>query len=576
MGASGSPPLNRRRSSTQHYHTFATPPPKSRGRPQSGQSASSHDGSSTLLNDGTESSSEAPLPKKQMAVLAMIALAEQTALNSISPYLPDMASTFPEVDGRDVGVYVGTIASAFALAQFATNYFWGWLSDRVGRKPVILVGTISTAACFVAFGFCRTLWQAVLVQALMGMVNGNQGLVSTCLGEITNRSNQSRAFTYLPVLYGIGGITGPVLGGSLVFKHNPFDRKRPNPYPYLLPNLVSAIILMIDFTLTSLFLKESLEEAESLPKFTQKVRDLFSWLWQFTSSHRPTYLRASHRYQPIPTRPRSSSDATRDSELDSASEASAPIHHHEELTREEIFNRDTVLLLTTYLIFALVNVSFNSLYPIFAQAPEPVGRSLTPQEIGLSLGFSGVVTIIFQICIFGKLRDKMGNKWSYRAGLLGFVISFILMPLIGYKSKKEGHLTGKSVLLAVELCFVLLIKTVSAVGGLTSALLLVTNSAPNHSVLGALNGLAQTLSAAGRAAGPFLSGGLFSLASKFGKRGELLAFGVFGAVAFVGFVLSFGIRSPNLEAQGWTSDDGDDDDDEEEQDKSDEEDGYSA
>ncbi|KAL1970254.1 hypothetical protein VTN77DRAFT_5414 [Rasamsonia byssochlamydoides] len=565
MGASS--PLNRWRSSTQHYHTFATPPPKSRGRPQSGQPGSSQDGS-TLVNDGSESPSQAPLPKKQMAVLAMIALAEQTALNSISPYLPDMASTFPEVHDREVGVYVGTIASAFALAQFVTNYFWGWLSDRVGRKPVILIGTISTALCFVAFGFCRTLWQAILVQALMGMVNGNQGLVSTCLGEITNRSNQSRAFTYLPVLYGIGGITGPVLGGLLVFKHNPFDKSEPNSYPYLLPNLVSAIILMIDFVITGIFLEESLEEAESLPKFSQKVRDLFSWLWQFTSSHRPTYLRADHRYQQIPTRPRSSSDATRDSELDSASEASETNHHpHEELTREEIFNRDTVLLLTTYLIFALANVSFNSLYPIFAQAPEPIGRALTPQEIGLSLGFSGVVTIVFQICIFGRLRDKMGNKWSYRAGLLGFVISFVLMPFIGYKSKNKQHLTGKSALLVVELCFVLLIKTVAAVGGLTSALLLVTNSAPNHSVLGALNGLAQTLSAAGRAVGPFLSGGLFSLTSKYGKEGELLAFGVFAAVAFLGFVLSFGIRSPNLEAQGWTSDD-------EEQDKSDEEDSH--
>jgi hypothetical protein len=96
----------------------------------------------------------------------------------------------------------------------------------------------------------------------------------------------------------------------------------------------------------------------------------------------------------------------------------------------------------------------------------------------------------------------------------------------------------------------------------------VTNSAPNHRVLGALNGLAQTLSAAGRAVGPFLSGGLFSLASKL-EKGELLAFGVFGAVAFVGFILSFGIRSPNLEAQGWNSDD--DDEDDEEQNKSDDE-----
>lgn len=73
-----------------------------------------------------------------------------------------------------------------------------------------------------------------------------------------------------------------------------------------------------------------------------------------------------------------------------------------------------------------------------------------------------------------------------------------------------------------------------------------------------MNGLAQTLSAAGRAVGPFLSGGLFSLAYKYeGQKGEALPFGVFAAVSFVGFVLSFGIRSPSLEADGWNSDDTD-------------------
>lgn len=84
-------------------------------------------------------------------------------------------------------------------------------------------------------------------------------------------------------------------------------------------------------------------------------------------------------------------------------------------------------------------------------------------------------------------------------------------------------------------------------------------------MLGTLNGLAQTLSAAGRAAGPFLSGGLFSIAIKVQPKGEALAFGVFGIVAFVGFLLSFGIRSPSLEAEGWNetedSDHSDDEDD---------------
>jgi hypothetical protein len=70
-------------------------------------------------------------------------------------------------------------------------------------------------------------------------------------------------------------------------------------------------------------------------------------------------------------------------------------------------------------------------------------------------------------------------------------------------------------------------------------------------VLGALNGLAQTLSAAGRAVGPFVSGGLFSVAVRVRPKGEALAFGTFGGIAFLGFLLSFGIRSTDLEAEGW-------------------------
>lgn len=82
-----------------------------------------------------------------------------------------------------------------------------------------------------------------------------------------------------------------------------------------------------------------------------------------------------------------------------------------------------------------------------------------------------------------------------------------------------------------------------------------------------MNGLAQTLSAAGRAVGPFLSGGLFSVATRVQPKGEALAFGVFGGVAFIGFLMSFGIRSTDLEAEGWESGDdaSDKSDDEEEQ-----------
>ncbi|KAK3671531.1 hypothetical protein LTR78_008631 [Recurvomyces mirabilis] len=589
----GRPDLYSRQSSTLHYQTFPHAPPRYPGQPTNDKKDVSRSPDAERQprseQNGRPSSpgaphhqEETPLPKGQLAILAIIALAEQTALNSISPYIPEMAATFPEVGPGQVGLYVGLIASAFALAQFTTNFLWGWLSDRVGRKPIVLTGTFLTACCFVGFGFSRRLWHAVLAQALMGLVNGNQGVISTCLGEITDRSNQSRAFTYLPVIYGLGGITGPIVGGLLVFRNNPLKPDEANPYPYLLPNLFSAAILILDMVLTMFFLRESLECAQDLPPLGKRVGSMFSWIWQFSSSHKPTYLRRSAKTKKTARNGgtehsallHNGNDHEDEEDLDGETATSfLPTHDQEDqnLRIRDVLNRDTILLLATFFLFQLSNISFNSLYPVFAQAAPPTGRHLTPKEIGISLAFAGAITIIFQVGVFGTLREKIGNRITYRVSLAGFVVAFLLMPFVGYKSgqgKGEGEPTfaGRT-WLWVELGAVLIIKTVAAVGGLTSALLLITNSAPSHAVLGTLNGLAQTLSAAGRAVGPFVSGALFTVATKVQPKGEALAFGVFGGIAFLGCLLAFGIRGQELEAEGWDGDDGDDEDEEEEQDQ---------
>ena len=482
----GRPPLpdNLRRSSTVHYQTFPTPPPKSKGQPPS-QSPPSSRGSTHHGRHGSNSSSHAqsPLPKRQLAILAVIALAEQTALNSISPYLPQMASSFPEVDVGQVGLYVGTIASSFALAQFATNFFWGWLSDRIGRKPVVLTGTLLTALGFVAFGFCKTLWQAVLVQVFMGLSNGNQGVITTCLGEITDRSNQSRAFVYLPVIYGLGGIAGPIVGGLLVSKGaNPTD-KNPYPYPYLLPNLFSAGVLFLDLIVSMIFLEESLQETRDLPPLGKRVGNLFTWAWQFATSSQPTYLE-------VPDLPNShmnggdganghADDEGYDSDADSQNSMPRLLPHHDtDLSRGQIFNRDTLCLLASFTIFQLSNISYNSLYPIFGAADPPTGRSLSPKEIGFTIAFAGAVTILFQVGVFGRLREKMGNRITYRVCMAGMVVAYLLTPFVGYKDAKngDGGISSGQKWLWVELGLVLLVRSVAAIGCLTSALLLVRSA----------------------------------------------------------------------------------------------------
>ncbi|RKF73718.1 putative membrane protein [Golovinomyces cichoracearum] len=547
------------------YLTFPTPPPKSCGRPPHSPPRSFVPESNTDSNYGEDwesSYQRSPLPKGQLIMLAVISLVEQTALNSFSPYLPEMISTFPEVSSRDKGIAVGTLASAFALAQLGTSFFWGWLSDRIGRKPVAMFGTLSTAACFLLFGFCKSFSQAILIQVLIGFVNGNQGIVNSCLGEITDKSNQSRAFVYLPVIYGIGAVTGPAVGGLMVLEENPFHKGHKNPFPYLLPNLFSAFILTVVFVLMAFFLEESFDDTKDLAHNKKKIKIYFKWLWLSTLNFCNLPHLRNHFYNRPENWSGNEEENSENSDLNESRSLFSVSSYTGNQENQQInkisfgrqtFNIETITLLATYLVFQLSNVSYNSLYPIFVSEAEPTGRHLSVKTIGLSLSLSGLIAIVFQLSCFGKLKEKIGNKATYRAGLFLLFFSFMITPWIGYSDSSPPFGWGSGrIWLWAELGFVLSIKTIASVAGLASALLLITNTAPSHSTLGRLNGMAQTLSAAGRALGPTLSGGLFSIAtSRIPVRGEVLPYSVFGGIAFLGFLVSFGIKSSNLESEEW-------------------------
>lgn len=91
----------------------------------------------------------------------------------------------------------------------------------------------------------------------------------------------------------------------------------------------------------------------------------------------------------------------------------------------------------------------------------------------------------------------------------------------------------------------------------------ITNSAPSHESLGTLNGIAQTLSAAGRSVGPFISGGLFTLTNHVQPKGEAIAWGVFAGIALLGWLGTLMIRGNGLESADWQGEEDEEDNDEE-------------
>lgn len=436
-------------STQHHYQTFPTPPPKTPGH-----RASSDDGS----DDGGDDHEPTPLPWRQLALLAVLSLAEQTALNSISPYLPTMVKSFSEGDESKVGLYVGLLASAFALAQLTTNLFWGYLSDIIGRKPVMLVGTSFLCLCFAMFGFCTKYWQLMVVHVAMGLLNGNAAVVPTCLGELTDRSNQSKAFTWLPVVYSLGSITGPALGGLLV------GRVAEDQYPFLAPNILGASLLAVSVVVLAIWYEETLEDQDESMEWSER----FEWFASFFKSGKGGSKR--------PTEDNTSSE---EDGLLAPTVEEEDEHDHKDPsdpeTWKEIMNRTTVLVLLTYLIFQVSNISFSSLYPIYAAAAPPTGRDLHSDVIGVSLSIAGIFTILFQLILFPQLKARLGNLGTYRASLLGLAVSMALMPWIGYHDSSPPFGVGSAkIWLYAEMGAILVIKNICAVGGLSSVMLLVS------------------------------------------------------------------------------------------------------
>lgn len=92
---------------------------------------------------------------------------------SIFPYIYFMIQSFKITEDKtQIAIYASLVTSAFTFAEFSSGVFWGRLSDRVGRKPILLTGLAGTGLSMLIFGFAPSLPVALLARALGGLLNG--------------------------------------------------------------------------------------------------------------------------------------------------------------------------------------------------------------------------------------------------------------------------------------------------------------------------------------------------------------------------------------------------------------------
>lgn len=183
---------------------------------------------------------------------------------SIFPYAYRMIESFNLTqDESQISIYAGMLITAFAFAEFSTGMIWGRISDRIGRKPVLVMGLIGTALSMICFGFAKSLTSAIVARALGGLLNGNVGVLQTTVAElVTKKEHQPRAYSIMPFVWGLGSIIGPAMGGALAMPSESHPALFPRGslfdiYPFLLPNLVCVIILLFGILNGLFFLEET-------------------------------------------------------------------------------------------------------------------------------------------------------------------------------------------------------------------------------------------------------------------------------------------------------------------------------
>ncbi|KAJ3550357.1 hypothetical protein NM208_g28 [Fusarium decemcellulare] len=221
-------------------------------------------GSFSIMSPGKKEPNSDPnaFPTKQLLVLAICRFSEPIAFNSILAYTFVMVKDLG-VDENDASFYAGLLVSAYAVAEALTSMGWGVLSDHVGRKPVVLFGLVGVALSSLIFGLAERYWVALLARFIGGALNGNVSVMQTMVAEmVKNPEHEPKAYAVQPFVWTLGGIIGSAMGGFLaqpaIFYPSLFSADGLfGRYPYLLPNLVSVIVVVLAVIQGIFFLEET-------------------------------------------------------------------------------------------------------------------------------------------------------------------------------------------------------------------------------------------------------------------------------------------------------------------------------
>ncbi|KAF5333678.1 hypothetical protein D9611_002661 [Ephemerocybe angulata] len=431
------------------------------------------------------------LPKLQLAIVYLIQFAEPVTATVIYPFVNQFVRETGITGGDETktGYYAGIVESTFFFSEMLTVFAWGWLSDELGRRPVLLMGPLGLALTMLPFGLSKTFWPLVVFRAFQGFFNGNIGVSKSVMAEITDSTNIGDAYALAPLMWSAGTTIGPMLGGLLsnpavqwphTFGKFAFYRD----YPYFLPCAAASFIAFLSFAISSIAMKETLPSSRR-----SKLRD--SW------------GRLINKVNP------NSSEADADIPLLADTECAilAPVEEaRPPLSALLVF--DYVVTISNYGFFSFIDMSVTVLIPLVYSTPlEYGGLGMNPFKISTIMATYGVFSGLMSVFFLGPMVRRYGPTKVYQYVIFAIFISLSAFPIENILARRGGGIDAwVALVIVIQFAAQTLLPPCYA-----SMEILVIQICPHKLLMGSATGMAQMAASGTRAFAPAVASSLFSI-----------------------------------------------------------------
>lgn len=378
----------------------------------------------------------------------LVVLIDLIGFGIILPLMPFYASEFGATP-----VMIGLLYSIYSVAQLIFSPIWGGWSDRIGRRPIMLLSTMGAALAYIVFGLADTFALLFLSRLLAGVMGGNISTAQAYIADVTTTADRARGMGLIGAAFGLGFVMGPVLATALI-------------HPAIPEWFASAGYSNLSALL--------LEHQYALPAFFASFLSLMSFVmvwFKLEETVVPGAEVATGAKDGVFTRKywKNLADAG------SSSQAGMVL----------------VLLMGSMFILSFGQSSLYSAFPLYCEAV----LNMTAGEVGIQFFWLGIVTAIVQGLLIRPLTKIFAEETLF---LVGNILMAIGLFLLGTAATTP------------QLTLYLAIMAVGHSLNLPTLTSLISQTADPRK-MGATIGATQGLSGLGRAIGPTWGGLLFTI-----------------------------------------------------------------